>query len=162
MRCLKAASPLTAAHGPAVLASIPVDDSTKGQVEGNMAGGKRLTDQFIRECRTRLLEMKTEILNRTRSLTREYEARDRGGSDEGDMTMEILAENDFLSTQGRLKARLIEIDHALSRIEKGLYGICEETDEPIEVERLRALPWTRLSIEGAEIRESLERRFART
>ena len=33
--------------------------------------------------------------------------------------------------------------------------------EAIEVERLRALPWTRLSIEGAEIRESLTKRFAK-
>ncbi len=126
-----------------------------------MAGGKRLTDQFINECRTRLLEMRAEILNRSRLLTREYDGRDRGGSDEGDMTMEILAENAFLSTQSRLKTHLVEIDQALSRMEKGLYGICEETDEPIEAERLRALPWTRLSIEGAEIRESVERRFAR-
>lgn len=126
-----------------------------------MAGGKRLTDQFINECRTRLLEMRAEILNRSRLLTREYDGRDRGGSDEGDMTMEILAENAFLSTQSRLKTHLVEIDQALSRMEKGLYGICEETDEPIEAERLRALPWTRLSIEGAEIRESVERHFAR-
>lgn len=126
-----------------------------------MAGGKRLTDQFINECRTRLLEMRAEILHRSRLLTREYDGRDRGGSDEGDMTMEILAENAFLSTQSRLKTHLVEIDQALSRMEKGLYGICEETDEPIEAERLRALPWTRLSIEGAEIRESVERRFAR-
>jgi DnaK suppressor protein len=49
----------------------------------------------------------------------------------------------------------------LGRIEKGTYGVCEETEEPIEVERLRAIPWTRLSIEGAELREALEHRYAR-
>ena len=72
-----------------------------------------------------------------------------------------MAENDFLSSQERLTEQLLEIEMALSRIESGRYGICEETEEPIEHERLRALPWTRLSIEGAEIREALRRRYAR-
>lgn len=122
---------------------------------------KTLTEDFIRECKTRLLEMKVEILNQTRNLIREYEGRDRGGSDEGDLTMEIMAENDFLSVHGRLKERLLEIEWALARIERGVYGVCEETEQPIEVERLRVLPWTRLSIEGAELREAINRRYAR-
>ena len=120
-----------------------------------------LNETFVRECRTRLLEMKSDLLNRVRVAMREFESRDRGGSNEGDMTMAILAENDFLSAQERMKERIVEIENALARIERGNYGICEETDEPIEVERLRALPWTRLSIEGAELREALNRRFAR-
>ncbi len=57
--------------------------------------------------------------------------------------------------------RLLEIEVALSRIEDGTYGICEETEEVIEIERLSAIPWTRLSIEGAEIRESIQKRYAR-
>ncbi len=55
----------------------------------------------------------------------------------------------------------MEIEGALGRIEKGLYGVCEETEEIIEAERLLAIPWTRLSIEGAEIRESLGKKYAR-
>lgn len=128
-------------------------------MEKTMAKG--LSDQFIRECRTRLVEMKSELLNRARNAMREFESRDRGGGDEADMTMALLAENDFLSDQERTKTRLLEIESALGRIERGTYGVCEETDEPIEVERLRALPWTRLSIEGAEIREALSRRYVR-
>lgn len=122
---------------------------------------KGLSDQFIRECRTRLVEMKSELLNRARNAMREFESRDRGGGDEADMTMALLAENDFLSDQERTKTRLLEIESALGRIERGTYGVCEETDEPIEIERLRALPWTRLSIEGAEIRDALSRRYVR-
>ncbi len=121
----------------------------------------QLGEQFIKECRARLVEMKMDLLNRSRSAMREYEQRDRGGSEEGDMTMAILAENDFLSAQERAKDRLLEIETALARIERGNYGVCEETDEPIEIDRLRALPWTRLSIEGAEIRESLQKRYVR-
>jgi DnaK suppressor protein len=36
-----------------------------------------------------------------------------------------------------------EIDHALSRLEKGCYGISEESGEPIAYERLLVIPWTR-------------------
>lgn len=124
-------------------------------------GTNQLNEMFVRECRTRLLEMKSDLLNRVRVAMREFESRDRGGGDEGDMTMSILAENDFLSAQERMKERIVEIESALARIERGIYGICEETDEPIELDRLRALPWTRLSIEGAELREAMGRRFAR-
>ena len=125
------------------------------------AATRGITETFVRECRTRLLEMKSDLLNRVRSSMREFELRDRGGSEEGDMTMAILAENDFLSGQQRMKERLLEIESALARIERGVYGVCEETDEQIEPERLRALPWTRLSIEGAEMREALKSRFGR-
>ena len=50
---------------------------------------------------------------------------------------------------------------ALARIEQGCYGVCEETGEIIESERLMALPWTSLSIEGAEIREAINKKHVR-
>lgn len=120
-----------------------------------------LNDSFIRECKMALLETKRNIMNRVMRSRQEYEALDRAGGDEADQTMALLAENDFLTAQSRLKEQLLEIELALARIESGRYGICEETEEPIEEERLRALPWTRLSIEGAELRESARRKFAR-
>ena len=42
------------------------------------------------------------------------------------------------------------IDGALKRIEEGTYGICEVTGEKIGEERLRALPFTTLSVEAQE------------
>jgi len=38
---------------------------------------------------------------------------------------------------------LYEIDQALNRIVEGTYGICELSGQNIELERLRAIPWTR-------------------
>jgi RNA polymerase-binding transcription factor DksA len=43
---------------------------------------------------------------------------------------------------------LYEIDAALKRIEDGTYGICELTGKPIPWERLKAIPWTRFSLEA--------------
>ena len=36
-----------------------------------------------------------------------------------------------------------EIDEAMMRIRRGTYGVCELTGQPIERERLEAIPWTR-------------------
>jgi DnaK suppressor protein len=119
------------------------------------------SNPLIAECRIKLLEMKRAILNRVRDGRIEFESLDKNGGDEADQTMRHVAENDFLSVQQRLKEQLVEIEFALARIESGKFGICEETDELIETERLRAIPWTRLSIEGAEIRESVRKKYAR-
>lgn len=40
---------------------------------------------------------------------------------------------------------MFEIDAALERIRRGTYGVCEITGQPIEPERLAAIPWTRYS-----------------
>lgn len=121
----------------------------------------KLSDALLRECRNKLLSARQNILNRVRIAREEYELMDKSGGDEADQTMSMLAETDFLSSQERLIDQLVEIDFALARIESGNYGICEETEEVIESERLRAIPWTRFSIEGAEMREALSRKFAR-
>ncbi len=40
------------------------------------------------------------------------------------------------------EAEMVEVEAALERLQRGAYGICEATGQPIEPERLRALPWT--------------------
>lgn len=115
---------------------------------------------LVEQCRSKLLTSKEEILNRVESIRVHLNNEDRGG-DEADQTVRTMAEGDVLRMHERLRSQLVEIEMALGRIEMGSYGICEETEEPIEQERLLAIPWTRLSIEGAEIRESMKRRFAR-
>ena len=120
-----------------------------------------LSQDIVQECHTRLIKMRQELLNRSRNIRQEFTANDKNSGDEIDQAVAHLAEHHFLVTQDRLRHQLIEINYALSRIENGRFGFCEETDEPIEAERLLALPYTRLSLEGAEIRESSQRRFAR-
>ncbi len=56
---------------------------------------------------------------------------------------------------------LYEIDQAISRIENDSYGVCEITGKRIELERLRAIPWTRFSASAAkELEKSGEMRRA--
>lgn len=119
-----------------------------------------INDALIKKCREKLIDTKTEILNRVESTRLQLNNEDRGG-DEADQTVRTLAEGEILAMHERMRGQLVEIEMALGRIESGAYGICEETEENIEPERLLAIPWTRLSIEGAEIRESMKKRFAR-
>ncbi len=121
-----------------------------------------LSRELIEKCKNKLVAAKAEILNRVRESRADlYNSEDAKGGDEGDQTLRALAESEFLSMHERLRKNLMEIESALARIEKGLYGICEETEELIEPDRLLAIPWTRLSIEGAEIRESIGKKYAR-
>lgn len=46
-----------------------------------------------------------------------------------------------------------EIIAALKRIEKGTYGICEGTGEPIPLTRLNGIPWTRYCLKYAALQE---------
>ena len=133
---------------------VHMSSGTKVQVRQNKAA--KLTEL----CRKKLLDAKGDLLNRVRSVREELHVADRGG-DEGDQTMRLLAESEALSLQERLRQQLFEIESALARIESGSFGVCEETEEQIESERLLAIPWTRLSIEGAEIREAMGKRYAR-
>jgi DnaK suppressor protein len=119
-----------------------------------------VSERVLKQCKTKLLEKKAEILNRVRENHRDYHSRDRGG-DESDQAVDALAEEQFLTTQERMRAQLLDIEIALAKIEQGAYGVCEETEEIIEEKRLLAIPWTRLSIEGAEIREDLSKRYAK-
>jgi len=43
---------------------------------------------------------------------------------------------------------LVEINHAISKIEDGTYGVCELTGKPIPAERLKAVPWARFTREA--------------
>ncbi|MBL7556671.1 MAG: TraR/DksA family transcriptional regulator [Bdellovibrionaceae bacterium] len=125
-----------------------------------MAGNAALKPALIAECKTKLQNIKTDLLNRVRDARSQLDNMETGG-DEADQTVRVLAEQEFVNMQDRLRNQLIEIESALARIENGSFGVCEETEESIEPERLKAIPWTRLSIEGAEIRESLNKRYAR-
>ncbi len=122
--------------------------------------GSKVTDKVVKECRDKLMKTKMDLLNRVKEAREKLDLGEKGG-DEADQTMRLLAEQEMLNLNDRLRSQLFEIESALGRIENGSFGNCEETDEPIEVERLRAIPWTRLSIEGAELRESVNRRYAR-
>ncbi len=64
-----------------------------------------------------------------------------------------------LRTRDRERKLLRKIDSALTRVEDGSYGFCEETGEEIGLKRLEARPVATLCVEAQERREMSERQF---
>jgi RNA polymerase-binding transcription factor DksA len=66
--------------------------------------------------------------------------------DGGAFNVEIEMEN---ATIQNARDMLSQVMHAQDRMEKGLYGICEVTGDPIPVARLEALPYATTTVEAA-------------
>ena len=68
---------------------------------------------------------------------------------QGDLADQASGNNE-VHIQLKLKqtdAKILQaIEEALSRIEKGTYGLCRDCGEPVAEARLNAIPWTRVCI----------------
>ncbi|WP_173943880.1 RNA polymerase-binding protein DksA [Polynucleobacter antarcticus] len=64
-----------------------------------------------------------------------------------------------LRTRDRERKLLKKVEQALARIETADYGWCEETGEPIGLNRLIARPTANLSLEAQERRELRQKLF---
>ena len=63
-----------------------------------------------------------------------------------DQGSELFEREKDLAILERLETDLAEIEAALQRLDDGTYGVDEETGEPIDPERLEALPTARTNI----------------
>ncbi len=75
-------------------------------------------------------------------------------NDRATVELDIILE---LKSKDRVRKLIEKIEMALIRIEKGQYGYCEDTGEPIGLKRLEARPIATLSIEAQEKHERFER-----
>ena len=108
--------------------------------------GRKLTPKEVREFREVLLSLRERVSGEYSTLSRdnlEANQRDPSLSDQGTDTFDREME---LNMMGGEQEVLFEIDAALRRIEKGTYGICELTGQPINIERLQALPYVRYTV----------------
>jgi RNA polymerase-binding transcription factor DksA len=58
-----------------------------------------------------------------------------------------------LSMVANEQEALNEIEDAIDRVFDGTFGICQETNKPIKKNRLKAVPFTRFSLEGQDLFE---------
>lgn len=119
-----------------------------------------LNQDVIENCKKKLLNTKEDLLSLKMTNYNELKDFDTRG-DETDQSLRCISEARSIEFNERIRIQLYEIEIALSKIMDGTYGVCEETGEHIEKERLLAIPWTRLSIEGAELRDAQKKQYAR-
>ncbi len=116
-----------------------------------------LSQAQIKELRIRLLELKKElsqsILNKAGSVHSSQYSESIIKGDDAEVAEKQRASNATLQELDILKHRLILVSRALSKIENGNFGVCEETDEPIGYERLSVVPWARYCVLVQERRE---------
>ncbi|HEX9074251.1 MAG TPA: TraR/DksA C4-type zinc finger protein, partial [Anaerolineae bacterium] len=80
-------------------------------------------------------------LERLREILREIP---ETSAEEGDPT--VFEREKTLVLIGQVEDHIAEIDHALEAARVGGYGICERCGQPIEAERLKILPETRVCV----------------
>ena len=96
----------------------------------DMSDIRRDLDWTRQQLGARLLRLRDDGWHRLRPLA--ADAGDRAQETQNDEVLERLE----ASTQ-----RLVnQYQHAIARLDAGLYGVCEECDYPIESERLHAVP----------------------
>jgi len=107
--------------------------------------------------RQRLLTWKAEIIAQTKETVEFLQKENVSHPDPADTAAANADRQLELRTRDRLRKLINKIDKALTRVEAGRYGYCEETGDPIRVKRLEARPIATLSIEAQEMHERGER-----
>jgi RNA polymerase-binding transcription factor DksA len=104
--------------------------------------------ESLLEERATLEEQASVLKAEADSLTFDREPGDVQFDDESGEGDTLAVERDFdLARAAQARHTIDEIDDALRRIDRGTYGICEYSGEPIPRERLKAIPWARERVE---------------
>jgi len=112
---------------------------------------KKLGQKFIQEQHECLLRHKTKILNsKYEEVTSMPIAINDQNIDSGDLAQTYVNQDVAIGLQEKNLKILREIELALNKIQNGTYGICEESEEIISMDRLRKVPWARYTVEIAE------------
>jgi DnaK suppressor protein len=107
----------------------------------------------LAELRQRLEDERAQLWARQDNDEAEATTSDDEPGDRLDRASEEASRTTALRRRQIDEDRLREANAALLRMDEGLYGICEETDEEIPFARLQAEPTTRYTVEALEMLE---------
>jgi len=111
---------------------------------------------FALKQRQRLLDLRDELVDAMSGVTGEIRnAADGGdasgsGMHQGDAGSDAYDRDFALSVLAKEQDALYEIEQALRRLERGVYGLCEMSGSKIPQARLEAIPFARLTVECQE------------
>lgn len=102
----------------------------------------------LKELKTKLLKEKADLEKNLSRIARpldkeegDYETNfEELGTDKEDNATEVDQYSGDISVEATLEKNLQDVLDALDRMEKGTYGICENCQKEIDLERLRANP----------------------
>ncbi len=141
-------SPAKKASDAAAPAEMPVIITSNGPLTGKIGRNRFFTAKQLQKQLYRLIELRERVTGEIISINRDslnHTEPDPSLSDQGTDTFDREFALNQLSNEQDV---LFEIDEAIRRIENGAYGICEMTEQPINIERLEALPYVRYSVQA--------------
>ena len=109
--------------------------------------------------REKLMAWKDDILKEAKETLVHLQAENENHPDLADRASSETDRAIELRARDRQRKLIAKIDAALARIDDGSYGFCEETGEPIGLQRLIARPTATLSIEAQERREMKQKLY---
>ena len=107
--------------------------------------------------RRKLLAWRSDIIQETKDTLNNLQKEVVNFSDLADRASSETDRSLELRARDRQRKLISKIDEALSRIDDGSYGYCEETGESIGLKRLIARPIATLSIDSQERHERKEK-----
>ena len=107
--------------------------------------------------RRKLNDWRDEIISETKETLNNLQYESSNFADLADRASSETDRSLELRSRDRQRKLIAKIDEALSRIDDGSYGYCEETGEEISLKRLIARPIATLSIDAQELHERKEK-----
>ena len=117
------------------------------------AAGPVKVSGFALKQRQRLLDLRDELVDAMSGMTGEIRNAPEGseasgsGMHQGDAGSDAYDRDFALSVLAKEQDALYEIEQALRRIDRGVYGVCEMSGKSIPQARLEAIPFARLTVE---------------
>jgi DnaK suppressor protein len=110
-----------------------------------------LTSADLESLRRALETKRDELLQkRQRHIALLSEPDETALADPMDLATRSSDEGEAIGLSERERALFFEIEHALRKIDIGTYGLSERSGQAIPLDRLRAVPWARLTADEAE------------
>lgn len=136
----------------------------KAKARPNRTGAKAkpLSKRDLVEFRKLLEDERTRLLDELEAMEEHApEVEDQVGMDIGggyDEDLADVASSTFerekgLALESSVQQMLAQVEDALTRIDEGTYGICQRCGDPIDIARLRVLPFATLCIRCKELEE---------
>ena len=101
----------------------------------------------LHQMQTRLREQQKVLQERVKAERERIKPAETANPDRADIAYDYAYRGRRMSLLEQLENQLVDVNKALNRIEKNIYGICTNCGKVIMTERLGALPYAELCIE---------------
>jgi DnaK suppressor protein len=115
------------------------------------------SEQRARQLRELLAGVRSQETQRMRAIRERSSLESSTIGDEGDSAQSDEGFELTASLAALAGTRAAAVESALERLRDGRYGVCEECEEEIPVERLQVMPWTVLCVDCQRERENASR-----